>query len=152
MAEKCCEVLGNRLNLSVDWWTNRTSSGEPWVPAFVEKVDPGKCIGCGLCVKICLPGVYKMEKTAPRRVTVKVNGKDVAREVDKVAVVVNPDLCMGDCHCHMICPVEGGAMICNPKRLVETEQRREVPIPKATHTASLHLVEEEACCASLKSE
>lgn len=65
---------------------------------YVQSVDPEKCIGCGRCVKVCLGGCYEMQEV----------------EGETKAVVVNPANCMGDCHCHKVCPVEGGAMSCRP--------------------------------------
>jgi NAD-dependent dihydropyrimidine dehydrogenase PreA subunit len=69
---------------------------------YVQAVDWDDCVGCGLCVNVCLGGCYELSE---------VDG-------EKKAVVVNPDNCMGDCHCHKVCPVEGGAMTCKPVELV----------------------------------
>lgn len=121
MDETCCDVLGKHLPQNRNYYANETKSGKQWIPAFVEYVDPKRCIGCGLCVKVCLPGVYEMKRVKARKVTVKIGDKKVTRTVTKVAVVVNPDTCFGDCHCHMICPVDGGAMICKPKELANSE-------------------------------
>lgn len=68
---------------------------------YVQEVDPAKCTGCGLCVKVCLGGCYEIRE---------VDGERKAR-------VVRPERCMGDCHCHKVCPVEGGAMSCQPVEL-----------------------------------
>ncbi len=99
--KECCDILGNELNLNKNWFKSKKANGDEWVPAFVQKVDEQKCIGCGMCVKICLGDCYQLKK--------------VNRKV--VSVVVNPQNCYGDCHCHKICPVKGGAMICKPKSI-----------------------------------
>ena len=33
--------------------TGKTKGGKDWTPAFVEAIDPEKCIGCGRCYKTC---------------------------------------------------------------------------------------------------
>lgn len=116
MPEICCDVLGKHLESGKKFLTNKTASGAEWIPAFVQKVDAEKCIGCGSCVKVCLGNCYELkEKT--------VNGKK-----KKVAVVVSPENCFGDCHCHKVCPVKiegdkspssgsGGAMVCKSKEI-----------------------------------
>ncbi|GAB4252277.1 ferredoxin family protein [Deferrisoma sp.] len=78
--------------------TFRRQDGSPWIPMYVQEVESEKCLGCGKCVAVCLGGCYEM---------VEVSGETKAR-------VVNPGNCMGDCHCHKVCPVEGGAMTCQP--------------------------------------
>ncbi len=112
--ETCCDVLGRHLDPSKNWYTARKASGEQWIPAFVKYVDTEKCIGCGLCLKVCMGGCYKLRKVEPRELTVSINGVLKTVKVTKQAVVVNPGNCLGDCHCHKICPVDGGAMICEP--------------------------------------
>ena len=97
--KECCDILGNELNQNKNWIKFKKANGEEWIPAFVQKVDWNKCIGCGECIKVCLGNCYELKK---------VNGK-------VASVVVNPQNCYGDCHCHKICPVKGGAMICKPK-------------------------------------
>jgi dihydropyrimidine dehydrogenase (NAD+) subunit PreA len=65
---------------------------------YVESFDLEKCMGCGRCVETCGGGCYTLRET-PR---------------GSRAFVVNAGNCMGDCHCHRVCPVEGGAMRCLP--------------------------------------
>lgn len=79
----------------------RRQDGSPWTPMYVQSVDPARCTGCGRCATVCLAGCYEM---------VEVEGEKVAR-------VVHAGNCMGDCHCHKVCPVEGGAMTCRPVEL-----------------------------------
>ncbi len=106
----CCDVIGKELKSGKKFLANRTASGEEWIPAFVQKVDVDKCIGCGSCVKVCLGNCYELKE-------IIVDGKR-----KKVAVVVRPENCLGDCHCHKACPIIGGAMSCKPKEISETER------------------------------
>ena len=96
------------------WYAARKASGELWIPAFVRYVDPEKCIGCGLCVKVCMGECYEIREVRPRKLAVAVNGRTKVVEVRRQAFVVRPGNCYGDCHCHKVCPVDGGAMVCEP--------------------------------------
>ncbi|MFQ6130079.1 MAG: 4Fe-4S binding protein [Candidatus Hadarchaeaceae archaeon] len=111
----CCDVLGNELDPAKDWYNGETKSGAPWVPTFIERIDPQKCIGCGLCVKVCTGNCYELRETEEREVAVTIGGKHVTKLVKRVAMVVNANACLGDCSCHKICPVDGGAIVCKPK-------------------------------------
>jgi len=84
-------------------YTAFSKDREEWVPEYATYVDKERCIGCGMCVRMCFNRVYEMQI---------IDGKEVA-------VVVNDKKCFGDCHCHAICPVEGGAMVCKSKNLSE---------------------------------
>ncbi len=100
MVEKeCCTVLGNPLDPKKKWVTNNRKDGNEWIPMFLGHVDADKCTGCGMCVKVCTGYCYELQE---------VEGK-------KVSVAVKPEKCLGDCSCHLICPVKGGAMVCKPK-------------------------------------
>jgi NAD-dependent dihydropyrimidine dehydrogenase PreA subunit len=101
MTKECCDVLGHKVGQKKKFYTGRTASGRSWVPAFIQSVDSEKCSGCGMCVKVCSQGIYKMQL---------VDGRGVS-------VAVNPGNCLGDCHCHRVCPVEGGAMLCRPREV-----------------------------------
>lgn len=101
----CCDVLGRNIENGKKFLTNKTASGAEWIPAFVQMVDAEKCTGCGSCVRICVGNCYEIKEMT-------VNGKK-----KKVSVVVNPENCFGDCHCHKTCPVIGGAMVCVPKEM-----------------------------------
>lgn len=114
MLEVCCDILGNELDVG-EWYQGKTKSGKHWVPAYVEYIEENRCIGCGLCVKVCVGNCYEMKAVPERKVTVAINGKQKTLTVKKIAVVVNPDNCMGDCHCHKICPVDDAAIVCKPK-------------------------------------
>lgn len=34
-----------------------TRDGRPWVPRYLDLIDPDACIGCGRCYKVCGRGV-----------------------------------------------------------------------------------------------
>lgn len=101
MSDECCDALETPLEVDERFINNKRQNGNKWVPAFVQYVDREKCTGCGMCAKVCLSECYEIQE---------INGK-------KVSVVINRESCMGDCHCHKVCPVEGGAMVCKPKAL-----------------------------------
>lgn len=104
MAKKeCCTILGQPLDTKKNWVTNKRKDGSEWIPMFLEYVDAEKCTGCGLCVKICTGRCYEMQEI------------EVAGKKKKVSVAVRPKDCLGDCSCHLICPVPGAAMVCKPK-------------------------------------
>lgn len=103
--ETCCSALCRELGIEKKFLTNKTASGGEWIPMFIQKVDAEKCTGCGSCVKVCLGNCYEIRELI-------VNGKK-----KRVSVAVRPENCFGDCHCHKVCPVKGGAMICNPKEI-----------------------------------
>ena len=106
MSETCCDVLGNEVKSGKKFVTNKTALGADWIPAFVQTVDTAKCTGCGMCIRICFGNCYELKE-------IMVNGKK-----KKVAVVVRPENCFGDCHCHKVCPIQGGAMVCKPKTIM----------------------------------
>lgn len=103
MANECCDIAGNKIGLNNAWFKSKRADGTEYVPAFVQYVDANKCTGCGMCVRVCMGNCYEMQETT-------VNGKK-----KKVSVAVRPKNCLGDCHCHKVCPVQGGAMVCAPK-------------------------------------
>ncbi len=107
MAEECCDVLGNPLSAERKWFRSRKANGEEWVPAFLLDVDENKCTGCGMCVRVCLGNCYEMQELI------------INEKKKKVAAAVRPENCFGDCHCHKVCPVSGGAMVCRPKLIEE---------------------------------
>lgn len=90
----CCGVVAQEKFYAV----KRRGGGE-WQPMYLEYVDEERCVGCGMCVRVCLGQCYEMQNR---------NGK-------VVSVAVNPENCIGDCHCHMVCPTE--AMVCQKKPL-----------------------------------
>ncbi|MGQ4832582.1 MAG: 4Fe-4S dicluster domain-containing protein [Candidatus Asgardarchaeia archaeon] len=67
-----------------DEWFGVPRKKIPWYP----KIDPGQCIGCGLCAAVCGRGVYKYDFDAHR------------------PIVVKPYNCLVGCQtCANLCPV-----------------------------------------------
>ncbi len=95
-------------------FTSLTKSGKKWVPTYLMDVDAKKCIGCGKCVQICMGKCYKLKDIEHEKRSVVINGRERVITVKRIAEVDNTDNCYGDCHCHLICPVNG-AIICAPK-------------------------------------
>ena len=74
-----------------------TKAGEPWIPHYMENIDPAVCEACELCVRVCPRKVIEMDL---------VKGK-------VVAVPKREEHCIGDGNCCRICPY--GAITLKPK-------------------------------------
>jgi len=75
-----------------------TRGGDPWVPKFLESIDPEKCIGCGRCYKVCGRGVMELiEKPFEGD---DEYGDDMG---NKVMSVVEPGNCIGCESCAKTC-------------------------------------------------
>ena len=105
MTEKCCDILGTPVSAERKWFRSRKANSEEWIPVFLSDVDKNKCTGCGMCVRVCLGNCYEMQE-----IIINENKK-------KIAMAIRPENCFGDCHCHKVCPVPGGAMVCKPKSI-----------------------------------
>jgi len=81
--KNCCSEISD----AAEYYQGETKSGDKWTPGFIEYVDKEKCNGCGMCVKVCSRGVYEIQES---------NGR-------KISVAVNAGNCVGDGSCHMVC-------------------------------------------------
>jgi Nif-specific ferredoxin III len=81
--------------------TGRTRGGIEWTPAFVDELDPKKCIGCGRCYKVCPRDVLDLVE----------RGEDMEADEDMdeddqatVMVIANGADCIGCGACGRVCP------------------------------------------------
>jgi copper chaperone CopZ/Pyruvate/2-oxoacid:ferredoxin oxidoreductase delta subunit len=82
-----------------DFYSIKTSGGNTWIPAYIQAIDYEKCTACGLCARVCGQNIFAVFKE---------NGS-------KRVEIVNPEECLGDCHCHKVCKF--GALICKPRKI-----------------------------------
>jgi formate hydrogenlyase subunit 6/NADH:ubiquinone oxidoreductase subunit I len=60
-------------------------------PDFIPQINPIRCIGCELCVRLCPTQALSM--------------------VDDVATVANPEVCNYSSICQEICPTEAISLL-----------------------------------------
>ncbi len=80
--------------------------GRSWVPKFVSKIDPEKCIGCGRCFRVCGRGVLQLVGIDDEGEVIPLDlGEDDDDEYEKkVMTVANQKNCVGCEACAKICP------------------------------------------------
>ena len=69
-----------------------TKDGSEYTPAYIESVDPEKCLGCGRCFKACSRNVLGIEE---------IDEEDSAR---MYMVLENDANCIGCVACQKACP------------------------------------------------
>ncbi|MGC4078403.1 MAG: ferredoxin III, nif-specific [Rubrivivax sp.] len=81
-------------------------SGATWTPSFVQKIDEGKCIGCGRCFRVCPRGVLELIGLDEdgERVSLDPDGDDDEEYEKKVMTIAHSELCIGCTACSKICP------------------------------------------------
>lgn len=82
-------------------------SGATWTPTFVQRIDEGKCIGCGRCFKVCPRGVLALVglDDEGQRVGLSDDADDDDAEYEKkVMTIAHQELCIGCTACAKICP------------------------------------------------
>ena len=81
-------------------------SGATWTPSFVQKIDEGKCIGCGRCFRVCPRGVLELIGLDEdgERVSLDPDGDDDEEYEKKVMTIAHGELCIGCTACARICP------------------------------------------------
>lgn len=77
----------------------KTYGGKEWVPEFVQKIDPEKCLGCGRCYKVCGRNVLRLIDK-PFDDDEDEYGDDMG---NKVMTVADRDDCIGCGACGRIC-------------------------------------------------
>ena len=78
----------------------RTRDGTPWVPSYVDGIDPKLCIGCGRCFKVCGQGVLKMMGIDEEGGLVAADDDDAER---MVMTVSDGGKCIGCGACVRVC-------------------------------------------------
>lgn len=66
----------------------------------IPQFDPARCIGCGLCVKVCPKGTWALQ--------------------DGKAVVAHPEACEYAGYCEWICPTQA---IARPFQIILAEEK-----------------------------
>ncbi|MCB1916257.1 MAG: ferredoxin III, nif-specific [Rhodocyclaceae bacterium] len=79
--------------------TGLTRGGAEWVPQFVLALDPGKCIGCGRCYKVCPRDVFDLVERDEDELD-----EDLDDDNLMVMTIANGLDCVGCGSCARVCP------------------------------------------------
>ena len=79
--------------------TTTTRDGRSWQPSYLLAIDPGKCIGCGRCFKVCGRNVLALTPLDEEG-EVAEDEEDIERYVMTVA---NAGDCIGCGACSRVC-------------------------------------------------
>lgn len=83
--------------------TTITRDGRSWTPAYLLAIDPGKCIGCGRCFKVCGRGVMELKGIDEDGNLVDLSDDDEEFE-RKIMTLADPGACIGCAACARTCP------------------------------------------------
>jgi Nif-specific ferredoxin III len=84
--------------------SHHTRDGRDWRPDFLVSIDPGKCIGCGRCYKVCGREVMILKGVSGEGEIVELDD-DEDEEINKKVMVMNDDgACIGCGACARVCP------------------------------------------------
>jgi len=78
-----------------------------WTPKFAEKIDEGKCIGCGRCFRVCGRDVLQLvglDEDGERIAVDAANAEDDDEYEKKIMTIAHPENCVGCEACSKICP------------------------------------------------
>lgn len=82
----------------------RTRDGRGWEPQYLLSIDPGVCIGCGRCYKVCGRGVMTLRGIDEDGGMVDL---DEDEEVErKVMAMADEGACIGCGACARVCPTD----------------------------------------------
>jgi Nif-specific ferredoxin III len=77
-----------------------TRGGTPWIPQFVEGINPKVCIGCGRCFKVCPRDVLTLQDRGDDEVDDDWDDEDAKA----MMIVKDPMDCIGCGACGRTCP------------------------------------------------
>ncbi len=83
--------------------TFTTRDGKPWIPKYLESIDPVLCIGCGRCFKVCAQDVLGLQGLTEDGSLVDPDGDDEEDILKKVMVIANSGNCIGCGACGAVC-------------------------------------------------
>jgi len=82
--------------------TFTSRDGSPWVPEYLDAIDPDVCIGCGRCVKVCARDVIELKGVTEDGDLCDPFDED--EEIErKISVVANGGACVGCGSCATVC-------------------------------------------------
>jgi Nif-specific ferredoxin III len=86
-----------------------TRDGTAWVPSYLTKIDPAKCIGCGRCYKVCSRDVMHLHGVNEDGDVLGAVTEDDEDDFDgelnrKIMLVDNAGACVGCGACSRVCP------------------------------------------------
>jgi Nif-specific ferredoxin III len=78
--------------------------GREWQPEYLLEIDPGKCIGCGRCYKVCGREVMTLKGINSDGEVVDLDDEDDDEVEKKVMVMAEIGACVGCGACARVCP------------------------------------------------
>jgi Nif-specific ferredoxin III len=81
-----------------------TRDGRAWKPDYLVAINPGKCIGCGRCYKVCGREVMTLKGVSDEGDLIDLDD-DEDDEIEKKVMVMNDGgACVGCGACARVCP------------------------------------------------
>ena len=81
-----------------------TRDGRSWNPAYLLKIDPATCIGCGRCFKVCGRDVMTLKGINDEGEFVALDDEDEDDIERKVMAMNDAGACIGCGACARVCP------------------------------------------------